>query len=469
MNHAPRSTSAFLPMAVSPRSPSKPPAKKTDSSSVGTSRRGKKLAIAPLTCPSQSVHCNTMNALQSIELFSGAGGLALGLHAAGFKHTALYEWNPSAVKTLCFNQAMGHESLKDCEIIRADVRNIDFRRHKGVDLVAGGPPCQPFSMGGKAAGMNDERDMFPQAVRAVSQIQPRAFIFENVRGLLRPAFSNYVEFIRLQMEFPNFPISNNVCWDQNLARLQRHKERLGNDDSDLRYRVYVHQANAADYGIPQQRHRVFFIGFRSDVETKWSFPKATHSDESLRFSQFVQSDFWHRVGLNHRDYLEDDDSSKDKVSTLKGSDRLKLPHLSPWVSLQEAIRDLPTPSSQASRKWLNHNLQDGARAYPGHTGSPLHRPAKALKAGDHGVPGGENMIAYPDGKVRYLSVRESARVQTFPDDYTFSGSWTEAMRQLGNAVPMELARIVGESVAKALIQDSARDSLQSNNEALQST
>ncbi|RYD32246.1 MAG: DNA (cytosine-5-)-methyltransferase, partial [Verrucomicrobiaceae bacterium] len=85
-----------------------------------------------------------------------------------------------------------------------------------------------------------------------------------------------------------------------------------------------------------------------------------------------------------------------------------------------------------------------------HTGSPLDRPAKALKAGDHGVPGGENMILYPDGSVRYLSVRESARVQTFPDNYLFLGSWTEAMRQLGNAVPVKLAEIVGKSVAGAL-------------------
>jgi len=410
-----------------------------------------------------------MNALHSIELFSGAGGLALGLHAAGFKHKALYEWNPSAVKTLQYNQTMGHESLKGCEIIRADVRDVDFRKHTGVDLIAGGPPCQPFSMGGKAAGMNDVRDMFPQAVRAVAEIQPRAFIFENVRGLLRPAFSNYVEFIRLQMEFPKFPISNNVGWDKNLGRLQRHKERLGNDDTGLRYRVHVHQVNAADYGIPQQRHRVFFIGFRSDVETNWSFPQPTNSEESLRFSQYVKEDYWHRTGLSHLDYEAGENPMDNVMNVSSNASHLPQPHLNPWVTLHEAIRDLPNPSSRAARKWLNHESQDGARAYPGHTGSPLHRPAKALKAGDHGVPGGENMIAYPDGNVRYLSVRESARVQTFPDNYAFLGSWTEAMRQLGNAVPMDLARIVGESVAKALIQDSKSRSYSPVNEAIQPT
>ncbi|MGA3304360.1 MAG: DNA cytosine methyltransferase, partial [Methylovirgula sp.] len=97
-----------------------------------------------------------------------------------------------------------------------------------------------------------------------------------------------------------------------------------------------------------------------------------------------------------------------------------------------------------------HRFQDGARSYPGHTGSPLDEPAKALKAGVHGVPGGENMLRKPDGSVRYFTVRESARLQTFPDGYEFMGSWSETMRQLGNAVPVELARLVGEDVARYL-------------------
>jgi DNA (cytosine-5)-methyltransferase 1 len=94
----------------------------------------------------------------------------------------------------------------------------------------------------------------------------------------------------------------------------------------------------------------------------------------------------------------------------------------------------------------NHILQPGARSYPGHTGSPLDEPAKTLKAGDHGVPGGENMVRYPNGEVRYFSVRESCRLQTFPDEYRFEGSWTENMRQLGNAVPVKLGQVVLGSV-----------------------
>lgn len=98
----------------------------------------------------------------------------------------------------------------------------------------------------------------------------------------------------------------------------------------------------------------------------------------------------------------------------------------------------------------NHRFQPGARSYPGHTGSPLDEPAKTLKAGVHGVPGGENMLRRPDGGIRYFTVRESARLQTFPDDFSFHGSWSESMRQLGNAVPVTLAAIIAQSIASHL-------------------
>ena len=124
----------------------------------------------------------------------------------------------------------------------------------------------------------------------------------------------------------------------------------------------------------------------------------------------------------------------------------------PWLTVRDAIGDLPDPELQPelAAACLNHRFQGGARSYVGHTGSPLDEPAKTLKAGVHGVPGGENMLRRADGSVRYFSVRESARLQTFPDKYRFHGSWTESMRQLGNAVPVKLAQAVGENVARHL-------------------
>lgn len=123
----------------------------------------------------------------------------------------------------------------------------------------------------------------------------------------------------------------------------------------------------------------------------------------------------------------------------------------PWRTVRDAICDLPDPETDPRAEEIpNHWANPGARSYPGHTGSPHDEPAKTLKAGDHGVPGGENTLAFPSGRVRYFTVRESARLQTFPDEYIFPRSWTESMRQLGNAVPVQLGATIAGSVAQAL-------------------
>jgi DNA (cytosine-5)-methyltransferase 1 len=126
--------------------------------------------------------------------------------------------------------------------------------------------------------------------------------------------------------------------------------------------------------------------------------------------------------------------------------------LRPWRTVRDAIHDLPDPEREpeASSEFLNHRFQPGARSYKGHTGSPLDEPAKTLKAGVHGVPGGENMLCRHDGSVRYFTVRETARLQTFPNDFMFHGSWTETMRQLGNAVPVDLARLIASDIKEHL-------------------
>jgi DNA (cytosine-5)-methyltransferase 1 len=129
---------------------------------------------------------------KSLELFVGAGGLALGAAMAGFEHVAALDWNGNACRTLRRNKADGVPYVRDWEIIEGDVTEYPFAQHAGkLDVVFGGPPCQPFSIGGKHLGHEDARNMFPEAVRAIREIQPKAFVFENVRGLLRASFANY--------------------------------------------------------------------------------------------------------------------------------------------------------------------------------------------------------------------------------------------------------------------------------------
>jgi DNA (cytosine-5)-methyltransferase 1 len=279
--------------------------------------------------------------------------------------------------------------------------------------------------------------MFPEAIRAVRQAWPKAFIFENVKGLTRSAFRNYFEYIRLQMIYPEIETRADESWLDRLARLEQHY--LSGSRSGLVYRLVTQVVNAADYGIPQRRERVFFVGFRADLGVRWHFPRQTHSFDALVWDQ-ARGDYWDRHDVPRKQ------RRSVAGAHIRGSEK---PILWPWRTVRDAIHDLPDPEGEplAATAFQNHRFQPGARSYPGHTGSPLDEPAKALKAGVHGVPGGENMLRKPGGDVRYFTVRESARLQTFPDDFRFHGSWTESMRQLGNAVPVELARLVGENVA----------------------
>jgi len=384
--------------------------------------------------------------MNSLELFAGGGGLGLGLDLAGFKASAVVEWDKWCCDTIRHNQVLGYPLVQNWKVHHIDAKEFDFSSVGDVELISGGPPCQPFSLGGKHRGYDDARDMFPTAVKAVRTLQPRAFIFENVKGITRPSFANYFQYIQLQLAFPEITIRAKESWLEHLSRLEQ--QRTSGSRSGLQYNVVTRVLNAADYGIPQQRERVFIVGFRSDSGERWSFPEATHSYEALLRSQFHTGEYWQGHTAKKKEREQHLDRVKLNVPKAVESEQARL---LPWLTVRDAIGDLPDPTSRAARHILNHNFQPGAKPYPGHTGSPLDLPAKTLKAGGHGVPGGENMIDFGNGTYRYFTVRESARLQTFPDGYLFHGSWTETMRQLGNAVPVRLAQVVGSSVAVQLL------------------
>lgn len=386
------------------------------------------------------------NGRSSIELFTGAGGLALGLEQSGWNHSALIEWNEHACSTIHLNEALGHPLAKGWKLFPEDVRTIQYPELADhVDMVAGGPPCQPFSLGGKHRAYQDKRDMFPEAVRAVRELRPDCFVFENVKGLLRQSFASYFHYIILQLSYPLLLRRSDEDWQSHLSKLERH--HMASKETDLSYKVVYRLLDAADYGVPQHRHRVFIVGFRSDLQKEWSFPDPTHSFDRLLWDQWVTGGYWdeHEVPKKKRPTVPDRFAAR--VRRFEADFGLLPPPGERCRTVRDALRGLPDPRDK-NDTFPNHEFRDGARPYPGHTGSELDAPSKALKAGDHGVPGGENMIALPNGTYRYYTVRESARVQTFPDDYVFSGSWTEAMRQIGNAVPVDLASAVGRSILK---------------------
>ncbi|NTV68082.1 MAG: DNA cytosine methyltransferase [Chlorobaculum sp.] len=176
-----------------------------------------------------------MNLLTSLEICSGAGGQALGMEQAGFHHVGLVEIEPSACQTLRVNRP-------EWNVIEGDIHNFDGAKFRGIDLLAGGVPCPPFSRAGKQLGGDDERDLFPQAIRLIDECRPQAVMLENVRGLLDAVFEDYRTKVELQLK------------------------KLG-------YKPGWKLLNASDFGVSQLRPRVVFIGIKNEIAERFSWPE----------------------------------------------------------------------------------------------------------------------------------------------------------------------------------------------------
>ena len=384
--------------------------------------------------------------LNSLELFAGAGGMALGVARAGFTHLAVVERDKAACTNLRENSKLLDPTAVAWPVVESDIQLFDYKPYaRRVALLAGGPPCQPFSQAGKRRGHRDNRDMFPEAIRAVREVRPKAFIFENVRGILRPSFANYLEYLRLQLTHADVIRRPNERWGAHSARLEKWYTR----GSVETYRVLLKWIDAADFGIPQRRQRVIIVGVRRDLAVEWSFPEPTHSEDALLYSKWVTKEYWdrHRIPKGKREQASA--RLRSRLERLRSEGVMK--GILPWQTVRDAIIGLPNPVQENDVP--NHVHVPGARKYPGHTGSHFDWPAKALKAGNHGVPGGENMLRLPNGKVRYFTLRECGRLQTFPDKYVFTGTWSAVIRQLGNAVPVELSHRLAESLKPVVLAE----------------
>ena len=226
------------------------------------------------------------------------------------------------------------------------------------------------------------------------RLRPRAFIVENVKGLTRSSFANYYQYILLQLTFPEIGKRRGEDWFEHFLRLQAEKASGKRVGTGLTYNVVPTLVNAANYGIPQKRERVFIVGFRADLGAQWSFPKMTHSLEALLYDQWITGAYWERHGVAKKSRPSMPDKFAASVRRLRST---PLPSMHAWRTVRDALVGLPDPESRNAKDFPDHRFQAGARQYPGHTGSPLDLPAKTLKAGDHGVPGGENMLVREDG------------------------------------------------------------------------
>lgn len=372
-----------------------------------------------------------------VELFAGAGGLALGLSAAGLPPHYLLEIDKNCCDTLRRN-AGGRWPLIKGEIIETDITSFQWKQiSRPVRLLSGGPPCQPFSLGGRHLAERDTRNRFACAIAAVRHLRPSAVLFENVPGLARPAFLDYLNYLKLQLEAPSVELRDNEGWEDHNARLLKLKRGRGWKPE---YNVQCWVLNAADFGSAQVRVRVYLVATKAGLQTP-APPVATHSRAKLEETQ-IGSSYWRERGIDKKardEWPRRATSRWDQVA----NDAV------PWCTVRDALSGLPSPPLKVTDH-LNHWLIPGARLYKRHSGSELDWPSKAVKAGVHGVAGGENVVLLDDGSHRYFSLREMARLQGFPDAYEFMGPRSRIIGQIGNAVPCGVGKVLGKLILEAL-------------------
>ncbi|WP_371604848.1 DNA (cytosine-5-)-methyltransferase [Streptomyces sp. NBC_01220] len=394
--------------------------------------------------------------LTSIEICAGAGGQAIGLHGAGFKHLALVEIDPHASETLRGNI----KSLKEwswereyCDVISGDVKDFspippDGHRESDVkkaqkflgkplargdlSLLAGGVPCPPFSHAGKQLGKDDERDLFPRIIELTEELLPKAVMIENVRGIKDAKFEEYRTYIvaRLQGGWAKHPVTG-----------------IAEDFEGLGYEVCEWEVlEASDFGVPQLRPRAVLVAIRKDVlgNLKFVWPTATGSPKSV-FAALDES-----MSARYAPYLE------------MGGDVAGL--------AQKCLNRWKGEAQKAENRkdfGIAPTLVGGSKKHGGADLGPSRAKAAWALLGVSGV--GVANSHYESVKKKsqdrdlfreagpMLTVEQAAIIQGFPANWKFSGGKTAQYRQVGNAFPPPVAAAVGKAIADVLRAARERD------------
>lgn len=327
-----------------------------------------------------------------IELFAGAGGLAIGMEKAGLKCVALNEIDKWACKTLKTNR-------KQWNVLEGDIKNFDFTEFEDkVDVVTGGFPCQAFSYAGKKLGLQDARGtLFYEFARVVKEVKPAICIGENVRGLLSHEKGKTLEGMISVLD-------------------------------EIGYNVVspVQVLKAINYNVPQKRERLILVGIRKDIGIKFEYPepydKIYNLKDALKKGDLFDCDCPKSKGTSYPEH-------KKKVLDL-------VPPKGYW-------RDLPL---DIQKNYMQKSFYLGG----GKTGMARRigwdEPCLTLTCSPAQK---QTERCHPD-ETRPFTVREYARIQTFPDDWLFEGSVSQQYKQIGNAVPVNLAKEVGYSIVRFL-------------------
>jgi DNA (cytosine-5)-methyltransferase 1 len=331
---------------------------------------------SPTIDPAELMPTAARHGLSALSLFSGGGGLDLGFDFAGFEHVASFDTLEPAGRTLLSNRP-------DWEVhagASGDVRAADWRTYRGADVLHGGPPCQPFSTAGRQRGDEDERNLLPEFVSCVLAVQPQAFIAENVAALAGPKFAPYLRSALYE------PLEG-------------------------RYHLTSFMTSAHEFGVPQVRRRVLFVGFRRKRDlARFEVPRATHHAPA--------------------------EPAEGRQATLGARSALGLPEID-FDALAPTLRSTLTgprhttsilSSASAQRAWGKLGIWPNGVA-------PDREAASAFPA--------------PNGDFR-LSVPDCALLQGFPESWRFEGPTYMALGQIGNSVAPPLGYAAALAVARAV-------------------
>ncbi|MGW3731372.1 DNA cytosine methyltransferase, partial [Streptomyces sp. NPDC000851] len=372
--------------------------------------------------------------LTSVEICAGAGGQAVGLHNAGFDHRALVEWDPHAVRTLVANvggwpgwtqeRADALEPMDVKEFLGSKVHaNLGLEVGE-LDLLAGGVPCPPFSLAGKRLGKDDERDLFPDALRIVRALRPKAVMIENVRGILEPpeVFIDYRSYILSELRDCGYAVP--AIEDHWLPEKQ-----------DLAMRGVWRRLDASDFGVPQLRPRAILVAIRKDIleqnGTEFVWPQGLARTQASVVGKLRKSmrerceDFW--------------DRNQDGEPAAPG-DRTGKRVFYDWLIHAKKAKD--------AGRGVAPTLVGGSRKHGGADLGPTRakRAWEALGINAMGVANDrkecdpERDLFRPAGPM--LTVEQAAIIQGFPQDWDFQGKKTARYRQGGHAFPPPVAEAV---------------------------
>lgn len=330
------------------------------------------------------------NSVTAIELFAGAGGLALGLEQAGITTLQYVEVDKACCETLKANRP-------DWNVVCDDIHNVDFTEYRGrVDIVTGGFPCQAFSFAGKKLGFEDTRGtLFHEFARCVQEVQPKIFLAENVRGLV--SHDN----------------------GRTLLTIIDVLEALG-------YHTQQQILNAAYHGVGQKRERIVIIGIRNDLDITFEYPKPDDRMTTLR------------------EALKDCPRSPGEEYSQKKKKVLELvPPGGCWIDLPEEV----------AKEYMGKSYYSGGGRRGMARRISWDEPCLTLTCS----PSQKQTERCHPEETRPFTVREYARIQAFPDDWKFCGALSDQYKQIGNAVPVEMARRVGVQLKEAITRFKIQD------------